>query len=287
MLHILAPGLSQLLSGGENQALARLLAKADLKPAPQGYARTLAHLFGLADEAPIPVAAAYWLADTGLPIPSNLILAEPAHFRADIDKILLFAPSPPPAKLINQLRARFAKHFADDGLRLLEPMDASLQRWYLTASDHPGFSACALSDIPRIVPPSCMPQGEGAAFWRRAITEAQMLFHQIVGDSPGMPINGLWFSDGTEPRAMQPSGFEQVSGADDLLVGFARLAGIPHVSEVRAQRHLHVLSPGNSLVELAQRAVQLALAAGSSAQIYDCAGHSWVLRRWMRLRFWR
>jgi hypothetical protein len=158
--------------------------------------------------------------------------ADPVHFRADRDRLLLFAGAhlAPDRAEADALTALFNAHFAEEGLHLLA---ATPQRWYLRVDPAPALRTTPLAQVQgRTLTPELM-TGAAALRWHSLLNEAQMLFfnsevNQLREQQRRPVISGIWpWGGGTLPVLHQPLP-ELLVGDHPLLRGLARHGGVAH-----------------------------------------------------------
>ncbi|HPQ94447.1 MAG: hypothetical protein KDI44_07360 [Thiothrix sp.] len=223
--------------------LARLLGAARPVPEPAGYETVLLNAFGL-DAARFSWAMARYRLDTGVADAPALLCADPVCLESGVDRIVLH-PEPPPLSIpeTGALLTDLNRHLAMDGWQLEAPVP---QHWYLRPQ--PDTASAPLPAWPRTVSPlipgsaSIQPflPGGPERWWRRMLTELQMLLHQHpvnrVREREGLlPVNSLWLWGLNDPdyvpvrsgRLVAPPPFQQVAGGGFRGRILAAMAGIP------------------------------------------------------------
>jgi hypothetical protein len=124
-------------------------------------------------------------------------------------------------------------------------------QWYLRLSEPPGIKTHSLSAALAKNLYDYLPTGERQEYWRRLLTELQMLLYQMplyqqrhsVGQSL---INGLWFSgEGQLPKVVPKSCWSTLCSNAPLLQGYAawlKQLVIPATSSF--ENYAHSLFPG-------------------------------------------
>ncbi|MBX2835571.1 MAG: hypothetical protein KTR35_01875 [Gammaproteobacteria bacterium] len=183
----------------------------------------------------IPTAYCHHWCDFGTAPDENLVAAVPIHIAVDSDhgRLTLIDVSAAEAKQIQQTLNQF---LAEDGTQL---SFTSPERWYL--------HGCAMESIKQLdsLPAPVLagrnvghflPRLEGAASWRRLLTEVQMALHDhpvnTARSGQQLSINGFWFwgafsLDSTPiERSIEPAAVNLVFANDAFTRGLCRAAGI-------------------------------------------------------------
>jgi hypothetical protein len=175
-------------------------------------------------------AAAIALAGEGLdPKPGYWLCADPVHLRVHGDELILEPPwklEPTPQEA-DSLVAELNRHFGPDGLVFRAPHP---RRWYLGTATPPSLRTVSLESATGRNVNALLPDGPDGLAFRRILNEVQMLLHrhpvnQQREDNGRPMLNSLWlWGGGILPRATAQ--WTCVAGANPLLAGLARLAGI-------------------------------------------------------------
>lgn len=279
-------------------ALERLIARADRKPAPTSCSETLFTLFHIPSEQRA-TAPFCWLGLTGERPEGWVMHADPVHFRADRDQLLLF--SLPEGDLTEEEAALFVstfnQHFADDGITLHAPHP---QQWFIVLVEPPNATFTPLVQASGRSVESSMPQGAEAQRWRQLLNEVQMLFFPLpLNDRRSargaLPVNGLWFSGaGCLPDTVAGAPMLESSDEDCLVRGLSRSAAgedaMIRLSLVRNVESALMMSDRAAwllaLQQLDERVDDL-LRQGTELMLYPCNGYGWHWKPAMNRRFWR
>ena len=202
------PGLLGPLPGVERngrRALPRLemlLARADRRVEPVGYAGGLFALFGIETPvgADLPTAAVSFLGDTGEAPAGFLLHADPLQLLPDRDCLLAFDLDDDPldGDEVARLVEVFNAHFHEDGLSLHGSRAGHL---YLHCDRPPSIQTRPLSAVIGRNLDRFLPDGDDRQRWRGLLNETQMLCHALEFNHErevrGRPtLGGLWFSGG-------------------------------------------------------------------------------------------
>jgi hypothetical protein len=212
------PLLEKLLARGEPWEL-------DDAPDLKSCLRTL---FRVPDD-PLPIAALGLLGEGMEPGSHNWLRLDPIHLRAEHSRLRLVAL---PDDCLGQeaaqaLIAALAPHLAAENAELIAVRP---QQWYLRSPRPlPAPTGC-----PRrcagVLDEHALPAGEHGAYWRRLITEAQMLLHELPlneqREAQGkLAINGVWpWGSGAKP-SIAAAGYQHVYADDAWVRGLGRAGG--------------------------------------------------------------
>ncbi|MPZ42948.1 MAG: hypothetical protein GEV05_06025 [Betaproteobacteria bacterium] len=186
-------------------------------------------LFDLPRERGLPAAPLSLLGDGIEPGGDEWLRLDPVHLRADRSRLLL-VPLPPddvtPAEA-EMLQAALEAHFAQSGFQLVS---GAAGRWYVRSprplelrTQPPQTCAGALDE-------QHLPAGADGAEFRRLVTEAQMLLHDLPMNaareaSGKLPITGVWpWGNGRMP-AIGRSRYSHAYSDDPVVRGIARASG--------------------------------------------------------------
>lgn len=228
-LTLLIPDLAGLAATAPRLvALETLLARADLRPAPEaGEYGLLAEIFGLPSLTAI--AAFTRLADTGRRDDAFWLRADPVHLAADRDQLIMLplATLEVQEEEAHALTSAFNQLYAADGFRLEV---AQSSRWYLRL---PMDLQCVTHDPERIADGPVfdfMPAGADAARLKQLMNEMQMLFHEhpvnrAREESGRLLINTPWLWGGGRLPATCARAVQQVVTNLPLVQGLALFSG--------------------------------------------------------------
>jgi hypothetical protein len=210
--------------------LEKLLARGDPWSLPHvaDLSACLAALFAL-PRASVPIAALGLLGEGVEPGREAWVRLDPVHLRAERSQLRLvpLAPHALSAADAERFAAALAPHFAAEGMALRAPQP---QQWYLSCDGRADPATACPQRAAGILEQERLPRGADGAFWRRLMTEAQMLLH----DSPlnaereargELAVNGVWpWAGGTLPT--QSAGpYRTVHAGIAYARGLGRLAG--------------------------------------------------------------
>lgn len=271
-------------------------------------ASCLRALFRVPDD-PLPIAALGLLGAGIEPGSHHWLRLDPIHLRAEHSRLRLVAL---PDDCLGDEEARtlvaaLAPHFAAEDAELIAVRP---QQWYLRSPRRLAAPAGCPRRCEGVLDEHVLPAGEDGAYWRRLITEAQMLLH----DSPlnerreaqgKLPINGVWpWGSGAKPT-IEAAGYGRAYADDAWIQGLARASGAqPHplpadaaaIGEARADMLLVVKAgPARSLHDIEQTwlapvAAELEHARAAELRLALVAGGTTVARRLTRRhlhRWWR
>ncbi len=231
-LHIIVPGICGPLA--EIQSLAssavidrwlKTLSKSQSSSAQENSNDVIASLFQLNFKNGFPAAAFSLLANEMYDPARYYMHADPVHLQADIDSAVLTSSadlnvSDSDADTFCQT---LNQHFDEDGLALHV---LNKNQWFVSSRNK-----ICLTTTPLVYATGrninyLLPGGEDAAYWKRILTEAQMLMytHELNAareDSGLMSINSLWFHGSGELCDLENPGINSLCSNHDVLKGFA------------------------------------------------------------------
>lgn len=279
--------------------LERLLARADRREAPAGFAADLFALFELesADGADLPTAAVTFLADSGEAPRGYVLQADPLQLLPDRDRLLAFDLDDDPLdeEERDALVAAFNTHFGDDPGVL---QSTASGRLYLSCERAPSLRTHPVSSVIGRGLDRYLPEGDDQRSWRSLLNETQMLCHALEvnqrREALGRPVlNGLWFSGGGVLPSACSSHIGNLIGECPLSHGLMALSGAQGNDELTVDH-----APGRALMRANRDAWLRALAgidetlralleAGEIVQLHpgDGAVYRWDARA--ARRFWR
>jgi hypothetical protein len=311
-IHLLVPGLLDPWPDATLQqplpafpVLEKLLARADQRPAPADYPRTLFSLLNLSmpTSGPLPTASLCWLADSSEPLPANILHADPVYLKPDMADVQLFRPGNLQIKQARDYARAFNDFYQGEGFCLHTP---TADRWFLSAPGPVETPAAGLEQITGRNLRSFVRGGEQSREWSSLFTEIQMLFHELpvnqarqaVGE---LPVSGLWLSGGGALPAAGDHSIDGFQGEDQLLRGAAAHSGVSHQEKLPAsgsnvlmvRKDCHeawlALDFETWLEEVQQIEELLAEWIQSVNQVilYPCNGRVWHWHTRSRYHFWR
>lgn len=208
--------------------LERMVARGEaLDFAGGDFESCLRSLFGMAPNEPIPYAAWSLLGDGGEPGEEYWLRLDPIHLRPERLQLRLI---PFPADDIGRdeasaLAAALMPHLQAEGHELLA---LHPQRWYLRAAVELDRDLGAPE--PGVLGESQLPAGAHGGYWRRLITESQMLLHELpvnqAREARGkLAVNAVWPWGGGRMRTLAAKPYAHVLSESPLARGMARTSG--------------------------------------------------------------
>lgn len=227
-LTLLIPQLISFIAGTQfvlSPALRLLLARANTKPIlVRNPEQLLFSLFNLPATKELPVAAVTGLVD-GLSTQQGYWLrADPVELQADLAAVYFLGGARLQHRESEKIVAEINRLLVPDGLTLYTPHP---QRWYLKLDHDPDITTFSPSEVLGKNIHDFLPQGAQQAYWRKWLTEMQMLLHPSI---PGQP-NALWLWGGGRLPAQPRVSWQGVGGNDVLVQGLAHLAEVPLLSD--------------------------------------------------------
>jgi hypothetical protein len=216
-------------------ALELLLARARrMRFPPLGLEAWLCQAFEIERQQDWPVAPLTLAYDGGETGEDYWLRADPVHFAARGDRLVLFGPEVvrPAREEADALVAALDRHFATDGIAFLAPRP---ERWYLRAGGTPRICTRELSAAAGAQGEAEPPAGEDGRRWRRLLNEIQMLLHDhpvnAARAARGAPaINGLWLWGGGRRPRVHGRPFSHVAAGDALALALATLSAAQTLS---------------------------------------------------------
>lgn len=206
--------------------------------------------FSLDDFSGVPTAAfqqAYQdtIAQTntgqmGDDLAGRIMHADPVHLQADMDHAIMTSPAGLDLfdEHADQLVQSLNETFSEDGVRFSRQ---NANEWFVTASDEIRLQTTPLIDSVGRNVNSLLPTGEAADYWKRLLTEAQMLLHSHevndLREARGLPrINSLWFhGNGVLPGKGEHQ-VQKLFSDDPVILGMACYAGVDAIHCDRTSR---------------------------------------------------
>lgn len=285
--------------------LEKLLARADRRPAPTDYPRTLFSLLGMPFQLQgnMPTASLCWLADKNQPPPANLLHADPVYLKPDMDNVQLFRPENLNMEQAQTYAKAFNDFYENHGFRMQSPTP---DRWYVSAPQSFETPEATLDQVTGRNLRSFLTAGKQSKEWNGLFTEVQMLFHDLdvnqARQAGGeLPVSGVWLSGGGEPPVVGRHIIEALQGDDPLLHGLAIHAGLPQAdgAESAGGSHLVVMQDCHEAwmamdffawldaVQRVEESLGKWINNENQVILYPCNGRSWHWRSKNKNRLWR
>ena len=204
-LHVIVPGicgpLCETESLKQNDTVRQWLQRLGRAEAQNSYANldeAVSGIFALeTGEDDFPSAALLMKANHRYDDSRYYMQAAPVHLEADLDHAVL---TPAADISITEREAgalceALNQHFEEDGLSFDR---VSSDQWVVSSEEEIKISTTSLSDAVGRNINFLLPQGEQSGYWKKMLTEAQMLMHSHEvnnrrSDSGLLTINSLWF----------------------------------------------------------------------------------------------
>jgi hypothetical protein len=228
--HRLAPGVTGEPPAARLPLLEKLFARGEpweLGDAPD-LAACLRTLFRVPHD-PLPIAALGLLGEGIDPGSHHWLRLDPIHLRPEHSRLRLVAL--PDASVEREearaLTAALGSHFAAEDAQLIAVRP---QQWYLRSARRLAASSRCPQRCAGLLDERVLPAGEDGAYWRRLITEAQMLLHALPlneeREAQGkLAINGVWPWGGGAMPAIAAADYRTVYAEDAWVRGLARAGG--------------------------------------------------------------
>ena len=285
--------------------LEKLLARAERRPAPADYPRTLFSLLNMPYQprGSLPTAGLCWLADSGEPPSGYVLHADPVYLKPDISDVQLFRPQELQLEEAQIYAGVFNEFYQSEDYFLHTP---TADRWYLST---PVPLQTPAEGVQQVAGRNLRPflgAGQQAREWSSLFTEIQMLFHELQVNQERqaankLPVSGLWLSGGGNLPAVGEHGFDTFQGQDPLLQGLAVHTGVAFedrssadagnalVASTKCQEAWLAMDIEAWLAEVQEIEKLLAEWITDSNQVilYPCNGLAWHWHRNSRYRVWR
>ena len=246
-LHVIVPGicgpLCETESLKQNDTVRQWLQRLSRSEAQNSYTnldQAISGIFGLeTGEGDLPSAALLMKANHRYDDSRYYMQAAPVHLEADLDHAVLTpaADISITAREAGVLCEALNHHFDEDGLAfdLL-----SKDQWVIRSKEEIQISTTSLSDAIGRNINFLLPQGEQSGYWKKMLTEAQMLMHSHEvnhrrSDSGLLTINSLWFygagrlpgppEKASQEKAKDRSEVLTICSHDDMFKGIAAVVG--------------------------------------------------------------
>ncbi len=185
----------------------------------------------------------------------ELVCADPIFLKADRDSATFIAPDQLALTEAeaDQLLEALNRFVAEDGFRFFR---SGITKWYMSGLGAEALASYPPSFLANRKASTFLPDGDGAAPWRRLMTEIQMLLHthpvNVQRESAGLiPVNSVWFWGGASlpDRASADINIELYTDhqqahelASYLNLATKPLAQVTHaLTELPLSRHIVVL----------------------------------------------
>ena len=231
-LKIIVPGicgpLAEIDSLKNNRLLnswIKALSKAQCRPSESSFNEVVASIFKLNTTADIPSACFTLMANDMFDPSLHYMHADPVHLRADMDQAVLTSSADLNIKNDESISLceRLNQHFMQDGLTFFL---LNKDQWFVSSKDKIALSTTPLVDATGRNVNFIFPAGKDSVYWKKMLTEAQMLMHShevnTVRESAGLlSINSLWFHGCGEMKVIDNCEVSSLCSDHDMLKGLA------------------------------------------------------------------
>ncbi len=231
-LHIIAPGicgpLAETISFENNQPVKdwiKVLSRSNCQSSSSGIDAVITSLFNLTIDGDFPSAALTMLAQNTYDRSLNYMSADPVHMQADMDHAVLtssidLAITEDEAETFCEI---LNQHFSQDGISFIK---IDKDRWVLSSQDNTQIITTPLTDAVGRNINFILPEGESARYWKKMLTEAQMLMHShdinVARENAGkQTINSLWFHGSGKLPVVDNCIVDSVCSNHDMFKGLA------------------------------------------------------------------
>lgn len=239
-LHIVVPGICGPLADirflKENQTAVdwiNFLSRSKCQSSESNSYKVLTPLLNLTIDDDFPSAALSMLAHDAYDEQLSYMCADPVHLQADMDHAILTSSHDlylEPDESIAICDA-LNKHFKQDGLNFI---CLSKDQWVVSCEDEIELDTTPLSETIGRNVNFFLPKGDASGFWKKTLTEAQMLMHShevnVNRESSGkLSVNSLWFhGSGHLPKYVKPTSLT-ICSKDKVFKGLADHIGCDYI----------------------------------------------------------
>ena len=247
-LHIVVPGicgpLADIRSLNENRTVVewiKFLSRSKCKLSESNSYKVLTSLLNLTVDVDFPSAALSMLAHDAYDEKLSYMCADPVHLQADMDHAILTSShdlylKPDESIAICDV---LNKHFKQDGLNFI---CLSKDQWVVSCEDEIVLDTTPLSETIGRNVNFFLPKGSASGFWKKTLTEAQMLMHShdvnVNRESSGeLSVNSLWFHGSGHLPGYDKQVSLSICSNDNVLRGLADHIGCDHMSVPQSFEH--------------------------------------------------
>jgi hypothetical protein len=240
-LHIIVPGICGPLAEVDTlkdnrliQQWVKTLSRSQHYPSSKNLHDVVTELFDLRIKEDFPSAALSLLANDTYDPAMSYMHADPVHLQADMDHAVLtssidLAISEQEAQ---HLCDTLNQHFNQDGLSFFR---ACKDQWFVSTVNKIRMKTTSLTNATGRNVNFILPQGEDARYWKRVLTEAQMLMHShddnITRENTGrQSINSLWFHGSGDLPEYGHAEITRVCSDHDMFKGLARHLNLQYLA---------------------------------------------------------
>lgn len=331
-LHLVVPGIcgplfetQSLISDPVFSQWISVLSKACRLSSSASEYLVVSEITGLNFKSGFPSAALMMLANNKLDTKKFYMHADPVHLQADMDRAVL--SSALDLNINNSesiaLCEMLNKHFYQDKLIFLA---ISNDQWIVESENKINLETTSLIEATGRNINYLLPEGEDSSFWKKNLTEAQMLMYtHDVNDTResfgSLSINSLWFHGSGEidlqTISSETNKLTAICSNDDVMAGTAKLIGCSSmkisetVSEYTAyllssNKHVNVLHLSDlqhllnytdvrlwhsqldlTLQQWIYPLIKFANKNNMKVTLYPCDGYKYEFSRYDNLKFWR
>lgn len=328
-LHIIMPGicgpLAEVNTLKDNRLIhqwLKILSRSQHCPCSTNLHDVVTEVFDLRINEDFPSAALSLLAYGSYDAAMSYMHADPVHLQADMDHAVMTSSID---LSVSELDAKHLcdtlnQHFNQDGLYFFR---TSKDQWFVSSSDRIRMKTTSLSDATGRNVNFFLPQGDDSRYWKRVLTEAQMLMHShdvntTRENTAQQTINSLWFHGSGDLPDYGHAEISSICSDHDMFKGLARHLDTAHLVvpgsvDIYVKHLLSNLSPAVNVLHLSdlehlinysdvnlwldglsgvlqQWLYPLIKAAHSNnivVVLYPCNGKKYYLSKYDSLKFWQ
>jgi hypothetical protein len=327
-LHIIVPGicgpLAEVHTLKDNMLIdkwMKTLSRSQHYPSSTNFHEVVTEVFDLHINEDFPSAALSMLAYGSYDAAMSYMHADPVYLQADMDHAILtssidLSVSEQEAK---HLCDTLNQHFYQDGLYFFR---SSKDQWFVLTGSRIRMKTTSLADATGRNVNFILPQGDDSRYWKRVLTEAQMLMHSHEVNTARenaalQTINSLWFHGSGDLPEYGHAEITSICSDHDMFKGLARHLEtehlvVPESVDIYIKYLLNNLSPAKNVLHLSdlehlinytdvnlwldrlsvilQQWVYPLIKAANNNNIdvvlYPCNGKKYHLSKYDGLKFW-
>jgi hypothetical protein len=261
-LHLVVPGicgpLADIRSLSENHTVIewiKFISRSKCSSSESSTYKVLTSLLNLTVDDDFPSASLSMLAHEAYDKKFSYMCADPVHLQVDMDHAILtsshdlYLKPDESAAICDVLN----KHFKQDGLSFIS---LEKNQWIVACKDEIALDTTPLSETIGRNVNFLLPRGKDSGFWKKILTEAQMLMHShdvnVNRESSGkLSVNSLWFHGSGHLPDYDKQTSLSICSQDNVLKGLANHIGCDHAPVPHSFDHYKKnLLSGNSSVNI-------------------------------------
>lgn len=211
----------------------KVLSKSRCRHSKKSFDDVVTSIFKLKTTADFPSASFSLMANDMFDPMLHYMHADPVHLRADMDQAVLTSSAD--LDINNEesiaLCETLNQHFTQDGLTFFL---LNKDQWFVSSKDKIEMSTTPLVDATGRNVNFILPKGKDSMYWKKMLTEAQMLLHahdiNVARENSGqLSINSLWFHGCGEMQEIDTCEVSSLCSNHDMLKGLASQLKCDHM----------------------------------------------------------